>query len=46
MLGEYVEPAGAEVLAIALALIDRLLGGCRFEKFEPMPSSTARRRAT
>ncbi len=36
MLGEHIEPAGAECLAIALALIDRVLGRHRFEEFKPV----------
>ena len=34
MLCEHIEPAGSELLAIALALVDRLLRGDRFEELE------------
>ena len=34
MLGKHIEPAGAKVLAVALALIDRILGRGCLEKLE------------
>ena len=36
VLGQHVEPAGPEFLAIALTLVDRLLRGRRLEEFEPV----------
>ena len=36
VLGQHVEPAGAERLAVALALLDRLFGGKRLEEFKPI----------
>ena len=34
MLGKNVEPAGAEILAVALAFVDGILGRRRFEELE------------
>ena len=36
MLSQHIEPAGPEILPIALAFVDRLLGRRRLEKLEPV----------